>query len=79
MSTTTCPDCRGDGTLEVSDRDRCKVRDCCGGCAHYERCSTCGGTGLAESDDDDYNESVTAHAPGMPGERDTCRAAYRRD
>lgn len=79
MSTTTCPDCRGDGTLEVSDRDRCKVRDCCGGCAHHERCATCDGTGLVESDDDNDEDGVTVHAPGMTGERDSCRAAYRRD
>lgn len=48
---TTCPDCDGEGSVEISDRNACRVPDCCGGCSHYERCSTCDGTGSVESDD----------------------------
>lgn len=50
---TTCPDCNGDQQIEVADRNACREPDCCGGCAHYERCGTCDGTGEVESDDTD--------------------------
>lgn len=50
---TPCPDCDGEGSVEVSDRNACRVPDCCGGCSHYARCPMCDGTGSVESDNDD--------------------------
>jgi hypothetical protein len=40
-----CPECCGDGLVEVLKACSRRISDCCGGCTKLVECETCGGTG----------------------------------
>jgi DnaJ-class molecular chaperone len=49
MAQKTCPDCNGEGVIEV-------------GTDNEQRCPTCGGSGFVPDDDDDNEEVIRTDA-----------------